>query len=96
MDEDIEHFTREELLHEVKKLRKAIRSHRDSSKHALCWHHPQMWDLLPEKTEPEIEVPEWPQFLRGCLAYRESLDSQKPDAPRVNEEFDPGKSGKQS
>lgn len=86
MDEDIDQFTREELIAEVKKLRKGIRTHRDSSKHELCWHHPQLWNLLPEKTSPDIEVPEWPQFLRGCIRYRESLDNQLPDAPRVEEE----------
>jgi hypothetical protein len=92
MDEDIERFTRDELIAEVKKLRAGIRDHRDSSKHELCWHHPQLWGLLPEKLEPEVAVPAWPQFLRGCLRYRESLDAQLPNAPRVTEEFD-GASG---
>ena len=87
MDEDLEHFTREQLMHEVRKLRAGIREHRDSSTHELCWHHPQLWGLLPEKIDPNIAVPEWPQFLRGCLRYRESLDRQRPDAPRVFEEY---------
>lgn len=87
MDEDIEQLTREELIAEVKKLRAGIREHRDSTKHELCWHHPQLWELLPEKVDPEIAVPAWPQFLRGCLRYRESLDTQRPEAPRVEEEF---------
>jgi hypothetical protein len=87
MDEDLDHLTRDELVHEVRKLRAGIRDHRDSSKHELCWHHPQLWGLLPEKVEPMIAVPAWPQFLRGCLRYRESLDQQVPDAPRVEEEF---------
>lgn len=89
MDEDIEQFSREELINEIKKLRTGIRAHRDSSGHALCWHHPQLWALLPEKIDPAIAVPEWPQFLRGCLRYRESLDKQQPHAPRVQEELDP-------
>jgi hypothetical protein len=88
MDEDIEQFTREELLAEIKKLRAGIRAHRDSTKHELCWHHPQLWGLLPEKTDPEIVVPAWPQFLRGCLRYRESLDTQQPNALRTNEEYE--------
>ena len=87
MDEDLQHFTREELIAEVRKLRDGIRQHRDSTKHELCWHHPQLWGLLPEKVDPEIAVPEWPQFLRGCLRYRESLDAQLPNAPRVTDEF---------
>jgi hypothetical protein len=88
MDEDIEQFTREELIAEIKKLRAGIRAHRDSTKHELCWHHPQLWGLLPEKTDPEIVVPAWPQFLRGCLRYRESLDTQQPNALRTYEEYE--------
>jgi len=88
MDEDLNLLTREDLIAEVKKLRAAIREHRDSTKHELCWHHPQLWGLLPEKIDPEIAVPAWPQFLRGCLRYRESLDQQAPNAPRVAEEFE--------
>ncbi len=88
MDDDLESFTKDELVAEVKKLRAGIREHRDSTLHELCWHHPQLWDLLPEKTELDLAVPEWPQFLRGCLRYRESLDQQVPDAPRVAEEYE--------
>ncbi len=87
MDEDLEHFTREQLIEEVRKLRAGIREHRDSTQHELCWHHPQLWSLLPEKIDPQIAVPDWPQFLRGCVRYRESLDRQRPDSPRVNDEF---------
>lgn len=87
MDEDLEQFTREELIAEVRKLRAGIRGHRDSTGHELCWHHPQLWNLLPDKVPAELAIPAWPQFLRGCLKYRESLDSELPDAPRVTEEF---------
>jgi hypothetical protein len=91
MDEDLEKLTREELIVEIKKLRAGIRAHRDSSKHELCWHHPQLWNLLPERITPQVAVPAWPQFMRGCLHYRESLDSQLPNAPRVNQEYDGSK-----
>lgn len=87
MDEDLDELTRERLVAEVKRLRAGIREHRDGTKHELCWHHPQLWGLLPEKVNPEIAVPAWPQFLRGCLKYRESLDAQRPEAPRVEEEY---------
>lgn len=87
INQDLEELSKEELIAEVKKLRAGIRNHRDSSKHALCWHHPQLWNLLPEQIEPEIAVPEWPQFLRGCIHYRQSLDQQRPEAPRIKEEL---------
>lgn len=67
---------------EVQKLRQGIHPHRDSTLHELCWHHPDLWGLLPERTDPVPVVPEWPQFLEGCLRYRRSLDEQAPEAPR--------------
>jgi GNAT superfamily N-acetyltransferase len=87
MDEDLNHFTQSQLIAEVKKLRAGIRQHRDSTGHDLCWHHPQLWGLLPEQFAPDLAVPAWPQFLRGCLLYRESLDAQLPNAPRLTEEY---------
>lgn len=87
MDEDLDTLTREQLVAEVKRLRAGIRQHRDSSGHELCWHHPALWALLPEKAPPNIAVPEWPQFMRGCIRYRQSLDRQAPDAPRIDKEF---------
>ena len=90
MDDDLELMSHEELLVAAREMRAAIRTHRDASGHNLCWHHPALWDLLPDRTPPEIEVPEWPQFLRGCVAYRTSLEDQRPDAPRMTREFDEG------
>jgi hypothetical protein len=87
LDGDLERLTREDLAAEVKRLRQAIREHRDSSLHELCWHHPQLWGLLPERTDPLPVVPEWPQFMRGCIKYRQSLDEQAPDAPRSQEPY---------
>ena len=88
-DDGLDAMDRDALIEEVKRLRAGIREHRDSSGMNLCWHHPKLWALLPERVEPAIAVPEWPQFLRGCVRYRQSLDEQKPDAPRTNEEYDP-------
>ena len=89
MDEDLDTLSRDELISEVRRLRAGIREHRDSTGHDLCWHHPALWGLLPEKSDPQPEVPEWPQFLRGCIRYRQSLDRQLPDAPRTNRPFNP-------
>lgn len=88
VDEDLEQLNREALISEVRKLRAGIRSHRDSSGHDLCWHHPQLWSLLPETIDPDVAVPPWPKFLRGCVAYRESLDRELPDAPAADVEYD--------
>jgi hypothetical protein len=88
MDDDLEAMSRDALIVEVERLRAGIRRHRDSSGHDLCWHHPALWGLLPEKTDPLPAVPEWPQFLRGCLRYRESLDRQLPAAPRTSEDLE--------
>ncbi len=87
MDEDLAEMTRDHLTTEVKKLRQGIREHRDSSGHELCWHHPALWGLLPEKSDPVPIVPEWPQFMEGCVKYRQSLDEQAPEAPRSKEQY---------
>jgi hypothetical protein len=87
MDEDLQAMSREALIEEVRRLRGGIREHRDSTAHELCWHHPQLWGLLPETTDPQPEVPEWPQFMRGCIRYRQSLDAQLPGAKRISREF---------
>jgi hypothetical protein len=90
IDSDLDVMSREELISEIKKLRGGIRAHRDSSGHSgheLCWHHPALWGLLPERTDPLPTVPSWPQFLRGCIRYRQSLDEQAREAPRTDEEY---------
>ena len=67
LDDGLDAMDRDALIEEVKRLRAGIREHRDSSGMNLCWHHPKLWALLPERVEPAIAVPEWPQFLRGCV-----------------------------
>jgi hypothetical protein len=76
VDNDLPGMTREDLVAEVKKLRAGIRTHRDSQGQDLCWHHPALWGLLPEKTDPVPCPPDWPEFMSGCVAYRRSLDKQ--------------------
>ena len=82
MDEDLAGMSREQLVDEVQRLRTGIRVHRDSTGHELCWHHPALWGLLPERSDPVPTVPEWPVFMRGCVRYRQSLDEQAANAPR--------------
>jgi hypothetical protein len=93
MDEDLDQMSRENLIVEAKRLRKGIRAHRDTSRHELCWHHPALWGLLPERTDPIPTVPDWPQFLEGCLKYRQSLDEQLREAPRTTDRYQGRRSG---
>ena len=65
-DDDLAHLTRDQLIAEVVRLRAGIRAHRDSSGDDLCWHHLQLWGLLPEPIPQKLLVPDWPQFLRGA------------------------------
>jgi hypothetical protein len=88
LDQDLDALSRDELVAEVKRLRAGIRTHRDGSGHDLCWHHPELWNLLPEKAAPDVAVPPWPAFLRGCLRYRESLERELPDAPVHGQEYE--------
>ncbi|MEP6835661.1 MAG: hypothetical protein ABJB74_19900 [Gemmatimonas sp.] len=75
MDDDLSKLTRTELIAEVQRLRNGIREHRDSSGQDLCWFHPQLWGLLPERTDPHPAIPTWPKFMAGCVQYRQSLDA---------------------
>ena len=86
-DQDLDSFSREQLIAEVRRLRAGIRAHRESSGQELCWHHPQLWGLLPEQTDPQPTVPAWPKFMAGCIRYRQSLDEQAPGAPRLTDEY---------
>jgi len=90
LDGDLDRMSQAELIAEVRRLREGIRKHRDSSGHELCWHHPQLWGLLPERIDPEIAVPPWRRFLRGCVHYRESLERQAPHAPSFDQEYKEG------
>lgn len=87
MDDDLETLNREQLLAEVKRLRAGIRAHRDSTGHDLCWHHPDLWGLLPEQASAQPWVPTWPKFMEGCIRYRASLDRELASAPRRDAGF---------
>jgi hypothetical protein len=88
LDADLESLDITALRGEVRRLRAGIRAHRDSSGHDLCWHHPELWNLLPEQIDASVAVPPWPTFLRGCVAYRQSLDRELPAAPVHDAEYD--------
>jgi hypothetical protein len=75
MDDDLNEMSREALIEMVKRLRAGIRKHRDSSA------------LLPEPVAADVAVPPWPKFLRGCVAFRQSLDKELPGAAIADVEF---------
>jgi hypothetical protein len=77
IDKDLMEMTQGELRLEAQKLRDAIRKHRDSSGHDLCWYHPELWGVLPEKVEPKPFVPDWEEFIQNCAAYRKSLEDPR-------------------
>lgn len=83
MDEDLAKLSRDELISELVRIRQTIREHRDSTGHNLCWYQPELYELLPEKIPFTPTIPEWPEFMRGCVQYTESLDGELPDAPRT-------------
>lgn len=86
MDEDLDRLTQAELIAEARKSRTAIRKHRESTLHELCWHRPDLRGLLPEKTDPLPAIPEWPQFMRAAFPYRQSLDRRWADVERSSVE----------
>ena len=43
--------------------------------------------VLPEQSDYLPVIPDWPEFLRGCIRYRQSLDEQLPQAPRSNKPY---------
>lgn len=79
LDDDLAGRSAEDLAEEVRRLRAGIREHRDSTGHDLCWHHPALWGLLPERVAPDLRVPAWGEFLQRCVAYRRSLDLPPPE-----------------
>ena len=93
MDNDLRGMTRDQLIEEIKRLRAGIRKDRDSSGRNLCWHHPELWGLLPEPIPLNIAVPPWPKFIAGCVAYRSSLDKELADTPVDDQEYGAAGSG---
>ena len=87
-DADLDGLSHAALLAHAREMRAAIRAHRDASGHDLCWHHPDLWRLLPDPPPGGQVVPDWPEFLRRCILYRASLDRQSPEAPRTGGEYE--------
>lgn len=54
----------------------AVRRHRSAQGQDLCWLNDQeLWRSLGDNQEtPDRQVPPWPDFMAGCVAYRKMLD----------------------
>jgi len=74
LDFDLFYMDTADLIAEAKKLRAGIRTHRDSTGHALCWFANDLWNLVPEKVTPCPIVPPEEEFIAACRLYRKSLD----------------------
>lgn len=76
MDEDVNLMTVDQLRDEVRRLRVGIRQHRDASNHDLCWYVPELWNLLPDKVDPQLQIPPTEEFIACCKLYRKSLEDK--------------------
>ncbi|WP_207765313.1 hypothetical protein [Solitalea longa] len=85
MDENLQQMNKDELVKEVIKLRMGISEHCDSIGQNLCWHHPKLLSLLPEKIDPKISVPEWSEFMKGCINIESRLIGFNPCLGRIGE-----------
>lgn len=74
MDNDLENMTVEQLKEEVRILRTSLRTLRDYTGHDLCWFNPEIWNVLPEKTQPHPVVPDWCEFMHQCANFRKTLE----------------------
>ena len=68
MDDDLEAMRREQLIAEARRLRAGIRKHRDSTGHALCWHHPALWVSCPRRQTRCLRCPRGRSFCGGVCS----------------------------
>jgi hypothetical protein len=45
-------------------------------------------DVMSREQLMAVVVPDWPEFIRGCVRYRQSLDTQAAQAPRSAQPYD--------
>lgn len=75
-------MTKQALEQRINVLETAIRKHRAAQGQDLCWLNDiELWDALGDGVTVDRQVPPWPEFIAGCVHYRQMLE--KP--PRVVE-----------
>lgn len=79
IDKDLMEMGRAQLMNEIMMLREGIRKHRDASGHDLCWYHPELWMLLPERVVPlhPVDAPLKEEFLSRCAEYHDSIPAEE-------------------
>ena len=86
LDSDLEGLDRDRLVAEVKRLR-AVSANTGTAPATISAGIIPTLGVAAERVAPDIAVPPWPKFLRGCLRYREALDRELPDAPPADYEY---------
>ena len=57
------------------RLEAAIRKHRSAQGQDLCWlNDVELWSALRDGVSVDRQVPSWPEFMAGCVRYRQMLD----------------------
>ena len=66
-----------------------IRHSREGGNPGHEQHRPRYKQVIipTYQINPTSLIPEWPHFMEGCIRYRQSLDTQLPDAPRTEESY---------
>ncbi len=69
-DGDIASMSLKDLRHEVMKLRRAVRKHRNTNENARCWHNDlTLYAVLPENDPPGRMRGTEEELLRNCKRY---------------------------
>lgn len=70
LDTDVPAMTPAQLRQEVKRLRHAVRKHRDASENARCWHNDLvLYGTLPEEIKPGRMLGDEKKLLQNCQRY---------------------------
>ena len=81
-------LTRDELVAEVRRFAPASASIATARRRSCAGTIRSFGACCRRRSSPRSPVPPWPNFLRGCLKYRESLDRELPNAPVADVEYE--------
>ncbi len=82
-DKDIYEMNVHAMASEIRRLRMAIRNHRDQRGDDRCWMDDnELYAVLPEGVNAEFQLPEKRTFLGNCARHCEKFweNRQPPDA----------------